>query len=157
MAILYLGPAHLNLSADLSARIYSIFLTAKQLQPAYVSADVITTLLADQKFTRHNRTVQFDNMLFSQNSTRSFHGTMRRASHAMSSRPKNSSTWTSKRKTLQMQQILLSLVRESTNTIIDLFISSTSLPHNLLLFMSSINSPKAVKHKRWIQTSAKSY
>jgi len=96
MAILYLGPAHLNLSADLSARIYSIFLTAKQLQPAYqpayVSADVITTLLADQKFTRHNRTVQFDNMLFSQNSTRSFHGTMRRASHAMSSRPKNSST-----------------------------------------------------------------
>ena len=30
-------------------------------------------------------------------------------------------------------------------------------PHYLLLFMSSINSPKAAKHKRWIITSAQSH
>ena len=113
----------------------------------------MTTLLADQKLARHKYTVPYN--LITCYSHEIQPG--RRASHAMSSRPKNSSTWTSKRKTLQMQQILLSLVRESTNTISGLFISSTSLPHNLLLFMSSINSPTAVKHKRWIQTSAKSH
>lgn len=121
---------------------------------------VLTTLLAGQKFASIiwvYCTVQFDNMLFSRNSTSSLLQFMVQLQSILCYVlwTQNSSTWTSQRKTLKWNKFFWACCERAPRQL--LTFASTPLPHNLLLFMSSINSPKAVKHKRRIETSAKSH
>ena len=70
---------------------------------------------------------------------------------------RNSSTRTSERNTTDTTNSFELGATGHHSIIIDRLMYLYSTPHYLLLFMSSINSPKAAKHKRWIITSAQSH